>query len=257
MKVIWKVKYIRCCDLLLSKISKIHGGIRTSTSEATIKAEDYTTRQLNVEIKKALSEEKKNIILENPGKLNSIVVGLGVGTDITLKGDVGDFVAALNNGASIEIDGNVGRYVGDNMTSGEIIVKGSAEDGVGFGTYNGTIVVYGNAGDAVGQLNKGGILVIDGNMGKLAGLYMLSGDIIVTGDAGEDTGDWMIGGNIYVAGKYQTGTNAAVTELDYQDKEKLSSIFKKYDIDAKAENFIKIGPQELRPFYGNDEEASK
>lgn len=93
-------------------------------------------------------------------------------------------------------------------------------------------------------------------MGKLAGLYMLSGDIIVTGNAGEDTGDWMIGGNIYVAGNYQTGTNATVTKLDTEDKRKLSSIFQKYDIDAQADDFIKIGPQALRPFYG-DEEASK
>ncbi len=236
-------------------LKEINGGIRTSTTD-TIKAENYTTRQLNTEIKKALSEDKKNLILENPGKLNSIAVGLGSGTEIILNGDVGDFVAALNNGASIEIQGNVGRYVGDNMTSGEIIIRGSAEEGVGFGTYNGTIVVYGDAGDAVGQLNKGGILVINGNMGKLAGLYMLSGDIIVTGDAGEDTGDWMIGGNIYVAGNYQTGTNAAVKELDAQDKDKLSSIFQKYNIDAQAEDFIKIGPEELRPFYGK-EEASK
>ena len=165
----------------------------------------------------------------------------------------------MNNGASIEIGGNVGRYVGDNMTSGEIIVRGSADDGVGFGTYNGTIIVNGNAGNAVGQLNKGGVLVIDGNIGDLAGLYMLSGDIIVTGDAGEDTGDWMIGGNIYVAGKYQTGTNAAVKELDPEDNEKLIKIFKTHNINANAEDFVKIGPQELRPFYGKDEEeeASK
>ncbi len=245
--------------MLLDYPQRFHntlGGIGTSTSQAIIKANDYTTRQLNVEIKKALSEDKKNIVLENPGKLDSIAVGLGPGSEITLKGDVGDFVAALNNGASIEIEGNVGRYVGDNMTSGEIIVKGSAEDGVGFGTYNGNIIVYGDAGDAVGQLNKGGTLVINGNMGKLAGLYMLSGDIIVTGDAGEDTGDWMIGGNIYVAGNYQTGTNAAVNELNLEDKQKLSGIFKKYSIDANAEDFIKLGPQELRPFYGK-EEASK
>ena len=74
MKVIWKVKYIRCRDLLPSKISKIHGGIRTSTSEATIKAEDYTTRQLNVEIKKAFGESyyeelvhRDNMILINQG----------------------------------------------------------------------------------------------------------------------------------------------------------------------------------------------
>jgi len=249
------VKYIPYYDLLTSKISNIHGGIRTSTSEATIKAGEYTTRQLNLEIKKALTEDKKRITLEKPGKLDSIAVGLGVGIDIILKDDVGDFVAALNNGASIQIEGNVGRYVGDNMTLGEIIVNGSAEDGVGFGTYNGTIVVYGDAGDGVGQLNKGGVLVINGNMGKLAGLYMLSGDIIVTGDAGEDTGDWMIGGNIYVAGKYQTGTNATVTELNAQDKEKLFSIFKKHDITAQADDFIKIGPQELRPFYGDKEES--
>ena len=105
----------------------------------------------------------------------------------------------------------------------------------------------------MGQLNKGGILLINGNMGSHAGLYMLSGDIIVTGDAGEYTGDWMIGGNIYVAGKYQTGTNAAVTELTAEDKDKLTKIFQEYSVEAQPLDFVKIGPEELRPFYGKQE----
>lgn len=228
------------------------GGIITSASETLISVENLSTRQLNVEIKKALAEDKYRITLDNPGKLDSIAVGLNSGVDILLKGDVGDFVGALNNGAFIEIDGSTGRYVGDNMTSGEIIVRGSAEDGVGFGTYNGTIVVYGDAGNAVGQLNKGGTIIIDGNMGNLAGLYMLSGDIIVTGNAGVDTGDWMIGGTIYVAGDFETGANGAINELDEDDKSKLSKLFSQYEIEADIDGFKKIEPKELRPFYGGN-----
>ncbi|MDP3065294.1 MAG: tributyrin esterase [Methanobacteriaceae archaeon] len=229
-----------------------NGGIKTSASEAIIAGEDLSTRQLNTQIKKALAKDEYRITLDKPGKLNSIAVGLDSGVEIILGGDAGDFVGALNNGAFIEIDGNTGRYVGDNMTSGEIIVRGSAEDGVGFGTYNGTIVVYGDAGNAVGQLNKGGTIVIDGNMGNLAGLYMLSGEIIVTGNAGTDTGDWMIGGTIYVAGDFETGTNAAVYELDNEDKSKLSKIFRQHNIKADVDHFHKIKPKELRPFYGGD-----
>jgi glutamate synthase domain-containing protein 3 len=89
-------------------------------------------------------------------------------------------------------------------------------------------------------------------MGNLAGLYMLSGEIIVTGNAGTDTGDWMIGGVIYVAGNFETGTNAAVKELTTEDKSKLSGIFRQYDIKADVDNFKKIEPKELRPFYGGD-----
>lgn len=124
---------------------------------------------------------------------------------------------------------------------------------MGFGICNGNIVVYGDVGDSVGQLSKGGLILIDGNMGSHAGLYMLSGDIIVTGDAGEYTGDWMIGGNIYVAGKYQTGTNAGVSELTAEDEDKLTKIFQKYSVDAKPQDFVKIGPEKLRPFYGKQE----
>jgi methylamine---glutamate N-methyltransferase subunit B len=213
-----------------------------------------STRQLNVEIKKAISQDKQNLLLENPEKLDSIAVGLNKDTEVTLKGDVGDFVGALNNGARIEIQGNAGRYVGNNMTAGEILVRGSADDGVGFGTYKGTIVVYGDAGDAVGQLNKGGTIIIDGNMGNLAGLYMLSGDIVVTGDAGLDTGDWMIGGNIYVGGNLETGTNAKINKLKASDRQKLAELFKKYNITAEVGNFRKVEHKELRPFYGDDED---
>lgn len=242
-------------DLLLPEL-KITGGIHTTISE-TINAKEFSTRRLNTQVRKALSEEKNSILLEKTGKLDSIVVGLDKGANIILEGDVGDFVGALNNGAHIEIHGNAGRYVGDNMTNGEIIVKGSAEDGVGFGTYNGTIMIYGDAGHGVGQLNKGGTIIIQGNMGDLAGLYMLSGDLIVTGDAGVDTGDWMIGGTIYVGGNFQTGTNAEVHELDLSDKRKLTNLFKKYEISAHVEDFIKLKPKDLRPFYGKPDEAAQ
>lgn len=220
------------------------------TEEMIISGENLSTRKINQEIKKGLSENQKAFCIENSQKLDSIVVGLREESDFKLKGEFGDFVGALNHGARIEIIGDTGRYVGDNMTTGEIIVQGSADDGVGFGTYNGTIVVHGDAGNAVGQLNKGGTIVVDGNIGNLAGLYMLSGEIIVTGDAGEDTGDWMIGGTIYVGGNFQTGTNAEVKPLENSDKQKLSQIFQTYGIDAPIEDFKKIEYQEIRPFYG-------
>lgn len=212
--------------------------------------EELSTRQVNTGIKKEIANEKHLLEIEVPKILDSIAVGLGSGISVTLKGNVGDFVGALNNGAKIEIDGNAGRYVGNNMTGGEIIVKGSAEDGVGFGTYEGTIIVHGNAGNGIAQLNKGGLIVIDGDIGNLAGLYMLSGNIIVTGNAGIDTGDWMIGGTIYVGGDHKTGTNAEIREMDDEDRQKLKEIFSTYKIEADINNFTKIEPKKLRPFYG-------
>lgn len=211
---------------------------------------EISTRQVNIGIKNEITNENNYLTVEVPQTLDSIAVGLGDGVSIILKGNVGDFVGALNNGAKIEIEGNAGRYVGNNMTQGEIIVKGSAEDGVGFGTYEGTIVVHGNAGNGIGQLNKGGLILIDGNIGDLAGLYMLSGDIIVTGNAGIDTGDWMIGGTIYIGGAYKTGTNAEIRQINDEDKKKLVEIFDIYKIEANIDNFTKIEPKKLRPFYG-------
>lgn len=212
--------------------------------------EEISTRQVNMGIKNEITSENNYLIVEVPQILDSIAVGLGNSVNITLKGDVGDFVGALNNGAAIEIEGTAGRYVGNNMTGGEIIVKGSAGDGVGFGTYEGTIVVHGDAGNGIGQLNKGGLIIIDGNIGNLSGLYMLSGDIIVTGDAGIDTGDWMIGGTIYVGGAYKTGTNAEIHQLGSEDRSKLKEIFDIYKIEANVDDFTKIEPKKLRPFYG-------
>ncbi|MBP2046312.1 tributyrin esterase [Methanobacterium aggregans] len=232
---------------------KTMGGVKTLQSKSKITAEGLSTHQLNLEIKKALEPEKK-LLLENHGKLDSIAVGLGEDADIILNGDAGDFLGALNDGAHIEVQGHVGRYVGDNMTSGEILINGSAEEGVGFGLCNGTIMVYGDAGNAVGQLNKGGTIIVEGNIGNLAGLYMLSGDIIVTGDAGLDTGDWMIGGTIYVAGNFETGTNAKVKPLEGDDKEKLLKLFTNYSINKDIEDFKKIEPKNLRPFYGKQDD---
>ncbi len=211
---------------------------------------DLSTRQVNMGIKNEIAQENNHLTVEILQKLDSIAVGLGYGVNITLQGDVGDFVGALNNGATIEIEGNAGRYVGDNMTGGEITVKGSAGDGVGFGTYEGTIIVHGDAGNGIGQLNKGGLILIDGNIGDLSGLYMLSGDIIVTGNAGIDTGDWMIGGTIYIGGTYKTGTNAEIHQLDFEDRNKLKEIFDIYKIEANIDDFTKIEPKKLRPFYG-------
>lgn len=219
--------------------------------ERIISEGDMSTRSVNKEIRGALSGGEDDLLIETEKPLDSIAVGIVKEANITLKGDVGDFVGALNDGASIKIEGDAGRYVGNNMTAGEIIVNGSAGDGAGFGQYNGTIVLHGDAGNAVGQLNKGGTIVIDGNIGDLSGLYMLSGDIIVTGNAGLYTGDWMIGGSIYVKGSFDPGTNAEPHDLNQGDLKKLKDIFSKYQIDAHPQEFVKIEPKKLRPFYGD------
>ncbi len=226
-----------------------------TVQEKLISEEDMSTRGVNREIRKALSEDRDNFLIETEKPLDSMAVGIIKDANILFKGNVGDFVGALNDGATITIEGNTGRYVGNNMTAGEIVVDGSAGDGVGFGQYDGSIIVRGDAGDAVGQLNKGGIIVIDGNIGDLSGLFMLSGDIIVTGNAGLYTGDWMIGGNIYVRGSYDTlGYNAESHELNREDLTKLKDIFQRYNINAQPKEFIKIKPKKLRPFYGDSNE---
>ena len=103
-----------------------------TTEEKVISGKYMTTRTINVEIKKALDENEKNLNIEVTKPFDSVAVGLCWDADITLAGSPGDFAGALNDGAKISIKGNTGRYVGNNMTSGEIIVEGSADDGVGF-----------------------------------------------------------------------------------------------------------------------------
>ncbi len=218
--------------------------------EILISGDDYSTRNLNQEIKKGLKENQKNFWIENSQKLDSVAVGIREEAYIKLEGDFGDFLGALNDGAKIEVQGRTGRYLGNTMTDGEIIIHGSTDEGAGFGMYDGTIVIHGNSGDGVGQLNKGGLIVVNGDIGNLAGLYMLSGDLIVTGNAGEDTGEWIIGGTIYVGGDFQTGTNAQIKPLDKSDKEKLSRIFKTYNISTDLDKFQKIQHMKARPFYG-------
>ncbi|MDD6285546.1 tributyrin esterase [Candidatus Methanosphaera massiliense] len=219
-------------------------------AKVEISGVDLTTRDVNTSIKDAITSNEKEITIKDVESLNSIAVGIQSEANIELNGDFGDFIGALNDGAEITINGSVNKYLGDNMTEGEIILNGGAGDGVGFGKCNGNIVVRGNAGDGVGQLHKNGVILIDGNIGKTAGLYMLDGDIIITGNSSKDLGDWMIGGAIYIAGSYQLGYNAKETELTEEDKDKLNSLFKQYDIDQKAENFTKIVKDQLRPFYG-------
>ncbi|UCE29163.1 MAG: tributyrin esterase [Candidatus Bathyarchaeota archaeon] len=215
--------------------------------EITIDSKGLSLGAVNSQIRAATNHGVRvNVV--NVEHLYGIAPGLQE-SELTVKGNANDYIAFLNNGARIIIEGNTGSFVGDSSQDGEIIVKGNAGYGAGVYSCGGTIVIYGDADDAVGQMLKGGILIVKGNVGDVVGLYMVGGEIVIAGDAGKELGDYMIRGIIYLKGECKSlGHNAKYDKLIGEDLNRLSSLLKKYGIEAKADEFKKIVRVSERPF---------
>ncbi|MCS7364389.1 MAG: tributyrin esterase [archaeon GB-1867-035] len=217
--------------------------------EFKIDASNKNLKEVNSEIKKAIKNGARKIVVENASHIHGLAAGLKRGY-IIINGDSGDYTAALNDGASIIINGNAGKFLADNMTKGTIIVNGNAENGAALYCYGGLVVIRGNAGNFLGALNKGATIIVAGNAGDNVGTYMVGGEIIIVGNVGENVGNWFIRGNIYVGGKWQSlGHNCKEIPLKSEDVRKLEEYFNKYNINADPRKFKKLVPISKRPFY--------
>ena len=212
-----------------------------------INAKSKKLKALSSQLKAALGEDPVEVT--NTKHLSGVATGYKHG-ELIIKGDAGDYLGVLNDGATINLTGSAGKYIADNMTAGTIVVDGDAELGAGMYCYGGTLVIRGDAGDFTGTMNKGATILVEGNVGAEAGTYMLAGDLIVVGDAGENFANYLIRGNVYIGGDWETlGHNTQIEPLSEEDVDKLSVVFKTFDVKAAIAEFKKIVAASEKPFY--------
>jgi len=223
--------------------------LKPASLEYKIDASGKDLRTVNSEIRRAIREGARRIMIKNASHIHGLAAGLKCG-NIVINGDVGDYVAALNDGATIIINGNAGNFLADNMTKGTVIVNGNVGYGAAVYCYGGSVIIRGDAGNFLGALNKGATILVAGNAGNDVGTYMVGGEIIILGNVGENVGNWFIRGNIFVGGRWRSlGHNCKEVPIESDDVRRLEEYFSKYSIDANPRRFKKLVPLSVRPFY--------
>ncbi|HID71417.1 MAG TPA: hypothetical protein EYP29_01560 [Thermoplasmata archaeon] len=198
--------------------------------------------EVNKAIRKSL--EKINPKLDRLRNLDYIATGFTQEGIVTFREAVaGDYFGAFNHGTTLKLEGSAANYLGLNLTKGDIIVTKNTGDFTATYQSGGIIVVRGNCGNYTGQGMLGGILFIEGNCGDFTGREMVDGEIIVVGDCGKNTGVGMKGGAIFVRGEIGgIGKGAKSVTLSTKDKNHLQGIFKDFELDYHAKDFVKVVP---------------
>lgn len=209
-----------------------------------IDALDIKSAELNKLVKKKL-EEYGEVTILNPRSMHNIATGSAVKGRIIIQGSTGFYTGGFLEGSSITVEGNAGWYAGDNMMDGELIITKNA--GCNAGTYfsGGTMIIRGNVGSRVGYGLKGGTIVVCGSAGRWAGQMTLGGKLVILGKVGKQVGESMYKGVIFARDpeiKENLGGNVFIDGLTETEKAELDSLFKKYDINAAAGEFIAIRP---------------
>jgi len=199
-------------------------------------------REVNKAIRSSL--EKINPKLDRLKDLDFIITGFSQEGVVTFRDAVaGDYFGAFNNGTTIKLEGSAGKYLGTNLTKGDIIVTKNTGDFTASYQGGDIIVVRGNCGNYAGQGMLGGTLFIEGNCGQYTGKYMAGGEVIIVGDCGDHAGLGMKDGMIFVRGEIEgIGQGAKTKTLSTKDKNRLQGIFKDFDMDYDAKDFVKIVP---------------
>jgi len=173
--------------------------------KAVFDAEDLTTRQINLELRRLVYEEGiKDVTVLNPGSKHSLGVAILTRCRITFDGSLGYFGCGLGDGPEIHVTGRVGWSACENMMSGVVVVEGNAGSLTGAALRGGDVVVKGRVGARSGIDQKGGTIISVGDAGSMTGFMMQRGRQILCGDVGPGLGDSMYDGTIYVAGKVKS-----------------------------------------------------
>ena len=118
-------------------------------ARATFDAQDLTTRQINLELRRLLYEEGvTDVTVLNPGSKHSIGVGILTRCRITFGGSLGYFGCGLIDGPEIHITGRVGWSACENMMSGVVIVDGNAGSLTAAAIRGGDVVIKGRSAPA-------------------------------------------------------------------------------------------------------------
>jgi glutamate synthase domain-containing protein 3 len=200
--------------------------------KAVFDAEDLTTRQINLELRRLVYEEGiKDVTVLNPGSRHSLGVAILTRCRITFEGSLGYFGCGLGDGPEIHVKGRVGWSACENMMSGVVVVEGNAGSLTGAALRGGDVVVKGRVGARSGIDQKGGTIISVGDAGSMTGFMMQRGRQILCGDVGPGLGDSMYDGTIYVAGKVKSlGIDCVPGEWTDADTELIERKFRIYGL---------------------------
>jgi methylamine---glutamate N-methyltransferase subunit B len=213
------------------RISEIDG------DKATFDAHDLTTRQINLELRWLLYEQRiPDVTVLNPGAKHSLGVGILTRCRITFDGSLGYFGCGVIDGPEIHIKGRVGWSACENMMSGVVVIDSNAGSLTGAAIRGGDLVVKGQVGARTGIDQKGGTIIVLGSAGSMTGFMMQRGRQILCGDVGAGLGDSMYDGTIYVGGKVKSlGIDCVPGEWTDADTELIERKFRIYGLGTPPE----------------------
>jgi glutamate synthase domain-containing protein 3 len=209
------------------------------------------SREVNRKLKELIKTEDR-IEIDNPHSIHNIATALIGKGKIIIHGSTGFYTGGFLEGPTVVVEGNTGWYTGDNMLAGEIIIEMNTGSNAAPSMAGGTMVIKGNSGSRAGVGMKGGTLIICGNVGRWTGKMTLGGRIVVLGEVGEGIGESMYDGVIHVldpAVEQKLGGNVQVVPIDTKEKSELQTLFKKYGISQRVDEFKSVVPK----IYGRHE----
>jgi len=237
-----------------------------------IDAKGMYYRDLNKQIREAVSSGAEKIELDNVNGQYFIGDGINKPVTITINGVPGNDLGAFMNGATIIVKDNAQDNIGNTMNAGKVVVHGHAGDVLGYGMRGGRVHILKDVGYRVGihmksyETNKP-VLIAGGKAGDFFGEYMAGGVLVLLGMFTDDLdkpkhgfrfGTGMHGGVIFVRGEVdekKLSKEVGVLELNDDDKNELEGYLKDYCNDFKLdlkeilkEKFVKVLPKSKRPY---------
>src|SRR5579863_9994641 len=211
---------------------------------AEINCGGRTTREINVEIRRAIASGDREIVVKDPGARHNLAVAILDPAHIRIAGSAGYFCGGLIDGAHIVVEGSAGWGLAESMLNGEVTVRGSVGNGAAAAIRGGTVVIHGAAAARLGVSMKGGTVLVAGNCGYMAGFMGQKGRLVVCGDAGDAFADSMYETVGFVGGAIQgLGTDAVIESPSADEAAWLDSTLAQYLPEARrrGEDFQKVG----------------
>ncbi|HEM45657.1 MAG TPA: hypothetical protein ENO23_01295 [Alphaproteobacteria bacterium] len=226
-------------------------------------------KELNEQIRAAVADGAKRIIVNNVLGQRYIGAGMMERVNIQLNGTPGNDLASFASGPTIVVHGNGQDGIGNTMSDGAVVIHGHAGDIVGHSMRGGEIFVREDVGYRSGihmkaYKGKRPLVVVGGRAGDFLGEYMAGGTLIVLGlgagdrsPVGRFVGTGIHGGAILIRGEVDEALlakEAAVLPLDDGDERTLKHALDKFsrlfEIDRSEIDgeFIKLAPKSSRPY---------
>ncbi|MGA2122425.1 MAG: hypothetical protein ABSG49_10365 [Methanoregula sp.] len=241
-----------------------------TVNPVTIDAKNLHYTPLNQQIRRAVAEGVKEIVINNVLGQRFIADGLrGDQVTITINGVPGGDLAMFMSGPTVIVHGNADHAPGNTMDKGKVIIHGSAGDAVAHSMRGGRVYVRDNIGYRGGihmkqYMEKRPIVVVGGSARAFLGEYMAGGLLIVLGLKGAEpiseqgVGSGIHGGEIFVRGPVDDlylGVGAKQAPVTDEQKAMIRPIIedfaKSFGIDVTpllASEYTRIAATSARPF---------